>query len=428
MTIGTLNTKDKIIRARIQIQRQNPFFAYLSLYLKFHEAEKGELECDTMGVDAAGNLYYNKEFVDKLSDEELQGVLIHEICHLAFLHLSRCGERDHLGWNYAVDIAANNILTNNGYKLPTGGLIPYNNSIDLGMGIKIEDIQKKNAEQIYDELMKQVKKVQNKLGLGNISKKGFDVHLKGDTQSQGKDGKKGKGKLVNGMPLTDAERKEIEEQWKQRALDAATTARMRGSLPAGVDVLLGKLHENRVNWKTMLKQFIQSQIPYDYTYNHCSKKSIASGYYMPDLLKERIKILVAVDTSGSIGDKERVDFVSEIAGMAKAFKDKIEMIFLTHDTQVQNDIVMENGKIAKIQELKLNGGGGTSHEPVMEYITKKHRECKVAIFLTDGYSDLDGFDMNKYRFSKIFVISENGTTSQLKNKNCKTIELDKYKC
>lgn len=156
-----------------------------------------------------------------------------------------------------------------------------------------------------------------------------------------------------------------------------------------------------------------------------NKKSRCSGYFMPDYLRESIKVLVAVDTSGSIGDKERTDFISEIAGMAKAFRSQIEMIFLTHDTEVHDDIRMENGKIAKIQEMKFHGGGGTSHEPVMDYIEKKHRDTKLAVFLTDGYSDLNDFNMEKFRFNKIFVISEGGSDEQLKGKRCKTIKLEK---
>ena len=421
MTFGTLSAEDKMIRARIQIQRNNPFFAYLSLYLKFHEAKKGEMRCDTIGVDAQGNLYYYREFIDKLSDEELQGVMIHEILHLTFLHMTRRGTRDPDMWNIAVDIAVNNILQTNGHKLPEGGVIPHNNSIDLGHGIKVDDINKKNGEQIYDEIYKKAKKVAKKL-----QNQGFDVHLEGKAPGQGQGKKKGKGQGGR-MPLTEKEKREIEKDWQQKAVDAATTARMKGDLPAGMELLLGKLHENKVNWKTILKQQIQSQIPYDFSYASPSKKSISMGVYMPSYVKERIKILIAMDTSGSVGDKERIDFMSEIFGMAKGFKDRLEMVFLTHDTAVHNDYTIENGNVAKIKALKLNGGGGTSHEPVMEYIKEKHKDCKFAIFFSDGYSDLNDFDMNKYNFTKMFLISEGGSAEQLKGKAAKVIELNQYK-
>ena len=54
-----LTADDKLKRARIQIQRRNPFFAYLSLYLKFHEDSANS---ESIGVSPTGDIYYNKKF------------------------------------------------------------------------------------------------------------------------------------------------------------------------------------------------------------------------------------------------------------------------------------------------------------------------------------------------------------------------------
>jgi len=420
---GELSCEDRLKKAKIQVQIRNPFFAYLSMSIRFHEVDAKNLEHATMGIDARGNLYYCKEFVNTLRDDELVGVLLHETLHLAFLHLLRKGTRDKDMFNFATDIAVNNILVNNGYVLPKGGLIPYNNEIDLGSGCVLKDLDKKNAEQIYDEIEKKVKKISSKM---KALFKMLDEHMEGvegeDGEGKGKKGKKGMGKKIT---LTPIERLALEKEWMQKAQDAATLGKMKGNLPVGMELFLGKLHESKINWRAMLRQQIQSAIPYDQTYSRPNKKSICSGYFMPDYLRESVKVLVAVDTSGSIGEKERVDFISEICGMAKAFRTQIEMIFLTHDTEVHDDIFMENGKIAKIQELKFHGGGGTSHIQVADYIEKKHRDCKLAVFLTDGFSDLKELNFEKYRFNKIFVISEGGTDEQLKGKRCKVIKLEK---
>jgi predicted metal-dependent peptidase len=83
-------------------------------------------------------------------------------------------------------------------------------------------------------------------------------------------------------------------------------------------------------------------------------------------------------------------------------------------------LAVGNGNIAKIKQLKVKGGGGTSHKPVFEYIQKNISDCRVALFLTDGYSDLEGLDFHE-RFAKIFLISEGGTGDWAKNKPCKLI-------
>jgi len=55
----------KITRAKVQLQNEKPFFAYLVMNMKFIEKE----EVGTMGVDSKGNCYYCPKFVDSLSEE-----------------------------------------------------------------------------------------------------------------------------------------------------------------------------------------------------------------------------------------------------------------------------------------------------------------------------------------------------------------------
>jgi predicted metal-dependent peptidase len=264
---GELTSEEKLKKAKVQIQIRNPFFAYMSMCIRFHEVEAKDLEHASMGIDARGNLYYCKEFVDKLKDDELVGVLLHETLHLAFLHLLRRGTRDPLMFNFATDIAVNNILVNNGYSLPKGGLIPQYNEIDLGSGCVIKDLEKKNAEQIYDEIEKKVKKISQKM---KSLFKMLDEHMEGLEGDEGEgDGKKKKGKgsgLGKRVSLTPAERLALEKDWMQKAQDASSMAKMRGNLPAGMELQLGKLHEAKINWRNILRQQIQNAIPYDQTY------------------------------------------------------------------------------------------------------------------------------------------------------------------
>ena len=144
---------------------------------------------------------------------------------------------------------------------------------------------------------------------------------------------------------------------------------------------------------------------------------------MPDFDKERIEISIAIDTSGSIGQEELNDFISEICGIAKAYKDRIEMRLYFHDTEVQSDYKVENGSIEKIKQVKIKGGGGTAHDLVMERIAKDSKECKLAVFFTDGYSNLTEIDFGKYRYNKLFIINKDGNEEQLKGKNAQVIKL-----
>ena len=409
--ITKFTTKDKIIKARIKIQKESPFFAYMSLYLKFKEDNKLPHPC---GVDVNGNLYYQKDFIDKISDDELRGVIVHEILHLCYLHLTRRGTRDPTIWNVACDIVVNQTLQDNGYHLLNKEqyLVPSYGEIEVA-GIKIEDIKEKTAEIVYDELIK--KGLKKKLKKCNCGKDGGKCVVCG-------------GRLdghIEDKDKSPAKRKENEDRWTGKIEEAYVSAKMRGDVPAGIEKLLGKLHENKINWKTLLQRQIINNIPFDYTYAKPNKKSVSAGYYMPDYIKERIKVLVVIDTSGSIGKDELTDFLSEMVGMARAFQNRIEMVVLTHDTEVKDEQKVENGNIDNIMKLKIRGGGGTEHESTFEYIMEKIPDTKLAVFFTDGYSDLDSFDIDDYPFNKIFVIS-NGSPDQIDKNKAKVIEIEKW--
>ncbi len=409
-----METEDLIKRAKIQIQKKNSFFAYLSLYLKFKEKKKGEMEHDTMCVDSDGNCLYVGEFIEELTrgnnTKELEGVITHEILHIALLHLLRIGNRQMVAWNCATDLVINNLLRINGFSLPKGCLMPeYDNSFDIGGGKIITDIDKKTAEQIYDEFPTIKMKmdyyvVADGKGKGKQLGKSFDTH------------KYGKG-------LTPKEKKKAEAKWLDKVSEAINVSRMKGDLPSGLERLVGELHKEQIDWKALLQKYIINMLPYDYTYARPHKKSVSIGEYMPDVLKEKIDIAICIDVSGSIGKKELKDFLSEIIGMARAFQERINMRLITHENEVNNDWEIRNGNIEEIKKLEIKGGGGTSHIQPFNFIRDKIQDCKAVVFLTDGYSDLGEIDFHEYPFEKIFVINKGGDDSSVKDKNCKVINL-----
>ena len=76
-----------------------------------------------------------------------------------------------------------------------------------------------------------------------------------------------------------------------------------------------------------------------------------------------------------------------------------------------------------IKNLRLKGGGGTSHKSCFNHLRDNVRDCKLAIFLTDGYSDINEISFENYQYDKLFVITKNGSDDQLKGKRCQIIHL-----
>jgi len=387
---------EKLTRARIQIQNKNSFFAYLSLYLKFKE-DKTLPEYAGAGVDINGNFYFKSDFFEKLDDREIQGVVVHEILHLAFLHLTRLGCRDSQLWNVATDLAINTLIKQNGFYLPEGCITSnYHNEFE-GFGIKIKDVDTKSAEELYDEFKSKLdEKDKNKSDKnggqeGVNDYKGFDKHIFDS--------------------LSEKDRTEIQKEWSDRIREAYTISQMKGDTPLGISRLINDFHKEKINWRSVLNQFISRSLPYDYTYLRPNKKSVSIGEYMPSVLKEKIEVVLCLDLSGSIGKEEFSDFFSEILGIARAYQERIDMYVYTHDTNCYFSGLVRNGNIEKLKSLEFKGCGGTSFNCVIEKLKEDRRNPKCLIWFTDGY----GEEIKKTPFPILWVLNKGGSDEYIKS-------------
>jgi len=394
-------TKEKLKRNRILLVRKKLFFGYLALHLRLVERP----EVETAAVDFKGNMYYNPEFINKISDEELQFTIAHEVMHLALGHDFREGNRNTVVvtpsgkpvklWNIAADLVINTILADAGFKVPQNVLAHSEEERNQVRG--------KTTEQVYDELLKKMK--QNKQVIQVMATKLTDNHeFSNKMKGSGKGQSKGMGKSISASEL-----RKWQQKWKSKVAEAATRAKQQGQLPAGieriVDMILGP---SKLNWKQQLLKFIQEFIPHDYTYLKPSKQSLTTGIYLPSTRKEQLEVVVGVDTSGSISNQELKEFLREVIAIAKSY-DQVKMWVIPCDAEVQDVYPVQNGGIQQIAKIKMKGGGGTDFRPVFKYIDENIRNCKILIYLTDGYGDFPG---QPPRYHTIWVVSKDGLESE----------------
>ena len=385
---------DCLIRAKIKLYEEQPFFSYLINHMKLIEKpeeffkEGGrDKQPATMAVDAEGNCYYYAPFVLKMKEEEVKAVLAHEAMHCVLMHLNRFekGIVDKKDvsievysklniWNIATDLLINNMLLNNQFELPKDCIKPTGTNEFIINKKKITDIDKKTAESIYNELFEAADK---------IPFYAFDMHIfsgdngKSKGNGLGKDDKGNGQKEVKGMG---------EEDWKQVLTDAAYFAKSKGKLKGDLERLVDKILNKKLNWRQMLYRFITNEIQYDFTYARPSRRFISTGIYFPNTNKENIKILAAIDTSGSISKKELGLFLGEIYKVTSAHNN-IELEVIFHDTEISSKSRFNFSNLHKIKTLKPTGGGGTSHKEVFEYANKY--KPNILISFTDGMSDIN---------------------------------------
>jgi predicted metal-dependent peptidase len=149
--------------------------------------------------------------------------------------------------------------------------------------------------------------------------------------------------------------------------------------------MIKELTEPKMNWREILRQQIQSVIKNDYSFLRPNRKGWHMNAVLPGTqFQETIDICVSIDMSGSIGDDQAKDFLSEIKGIMEEYKDfKIKV--WCFDTKVYNEQDFDGYNMDEFDEYQPMGGGGTAFEANWDYMEKHDIQPKKFIMFTDGY-------------------------------------------
>lgn len=367
---------DKIIVARVGLLLRHPFFGNMATRLKIQD---GSDWCKTAATDGR-SIFFNREFFEPLSTKQIEFVIAHEILHNVFDHMGRREGRNPKIFNIAADYCVN-------------GQLIRDRIGDQITSIKIFHDQKYygwSAEQVYDDIYEKMDEdMLDQLG------KLLDEHI---------DWENGDG---DGRPTyTKEELKAIRDEIREATMQAAQAAGA-GNTPAGVARLIKDLTEPKMNWREMLRQQIQSIIRNDYTFMRPNRK----GWHMNAILPgtnfdETIDICVAIDMSGSIGDSQARDFLTEIKGIMDEYKD-FKLKLWCFDTRVYNEADFDGYNADEFLSYEVAGGGGTEFDANWEYMKEHDINPKKFIMFTDGYPWGSWGDENYC--DTLFIIHGNNT-------------------
>jgi predicted metal-dependent peptidase len=178
-----------------------------------------------------------------------------------------------------------------------------------------------------------------------------------------------------------------------------------GNVPGEIARMIKDLTEPKMNWRELLRQQIQSTIRSDYTFSRPSRKGQMSGAILPGMnVQDTIDICIAIDMSGSIGDIQGRDFLSEIKGIMDEFPD-YKITVWCFDTKVYNeeDFTADGGE--NLEEYELMGGGGTDFMCNWTYMRENDIQPKKFLMFTDGYA-WDSWGEDDY-CDTVFIIHSN---------------------
>ena len=341
-----MNSLQRVSKAKANLIINSPFFGSLAIQMRVHI--ENSARNPTMATDGE-HLYVNEEFLSKLVDVEVIGVLAHEVMHCALNHHTRKGNRNHQLWNIACDYAINNDLIKHGFTLPKGGLI---DPIYNGM----------SAEEIYDKILKDNPSI--KVNFWQNGQFG-DVWEPGD----------GSEKAI--------EKAKTEQAIKnQQAATFAANSSPGKELPDAIAKIL-KDAKPIVDWRPILARYITEAINRDYSWRSPNKMFLPYDIIMPSLIPDGInRIVFAIDVSGSIYSNMKLfgQFVAEAIDAASVVAiDKITVIQC--DSSIRSDEEFNDPE--ELKTITIQGGGGTAFSPVMNLVREKYSDAALVIYFTD---------------------------------------------
>ena len=377
----------------LQVRRECSFFGSLML---FAEIEKSKT-LPTAATDGR-KIFFNEEFLNSLPSQEQNALMLHEVLHMALLHVTRRQSRDPHIWNIAADIVVNDLIERNtSFPLPEGAITDNR-------------FQDKSVEYIYEALLKSKKKY--KLIISDILQ---------PSNANSDESKKDSNDAI--APLSQEQIDEIESFWKDKMeiLKNSSEHQLssgKGSLPAGIEQEISTILEPEVDWRHALWKYV-GKTPADF--DDLDRRFIYKGLYLESLLTEAVEVSVCIDTSGSVSDELLKQFAGELKGILRSYPNVKCSLFFA-DTHLAGPY-----EIDRIEQMpKAVGRGGTSFVPFFDYLKKNGEEKsllgnhKLSIYFTDGYGDFpkhepnnptmwlvckDGLETNGFPFGEVVRIS-----------------------
>ena len=355
----------RLLLSRLRLLTTNGFFGLLLMHARFGLDE----DCKTAYTDGRA-IRFSPQFMDTLSDRELDFVLMHEVMHIALRHCARGKNLQPYRFNIACDIVVNsNILLSANMDKASITLGKYGVSIHTAP----DGTEGYNytAEQVYEMLP----------SLPEPPKKGSKYAANWDNHDKWK-------------AHEDTEQEEYEaQQWDHLMQTACEVISIReasksfGGGPIMAQRLLNMRRQNQIDWRTVLQEFLQEEIN-DYSFSPPDRRFDDGDFFLPDFNeKEEIpgKVWFLIDTSGSISDKAINAAYAEICSAIEQFGGKLDGLLSFTESYVTDPIPFES--VHDLMAIKPIGGGGNDFSDIFRYMKNNMADelPGYVVIITDGY-------------------------------------------
>lgn len=358
----------RIENIKANIAMKYPFYGYLLMHVEVRAANCIKLETNMDAISV------NPKYAEKLSDEELEYLLIHSIMHISLLHPILAKGHIFELYNLAADITVNSLILESMQKstfLFEGNPVPSTINGRKGYLYTTEEIYEQLLN-MYNSISKLRQILEEEYGIG------IDCHNQWNK---------------NSMKVNDGLKK---REWHQKMQEAIKQGEKSSELPVwskckGIinTILSSENYKSHLDWKKILHEFIQvTNNNYDYSFAPPERRYSESDILLPDYNaafgSELNNIWFVVDVSGSMQGETIKMVYNEINGCINQIgnvKGKISFF----DEEITDAVPFESAK--DISNMNIHTGGSTNFDAIFKYLQEKmYRDLPTAIIImTDGY-------------------------------------------
>ncbi|MDP6870456.1 MAG: VWA-like domain-containing protein [Candidatus Poseidoniaceae archaeon] len=351
---------------RMMLLLGRPFLGILAMNLDLIPVV--DYRCQTASTDGK-RIFFNPKFIKGLDANERLTILAHEIWHCAMMHFTRQeGRMDkHRMWNYAIDHEVNALLKEDGFFIPDNCVI-------------YEEHLGKSAEQVFELLSK-----------GELPMCGqvMDDHLTDSMSDCNCDEEDGDGveiELKVDPDFNPTRSDKVWKEWRAKVMAAAQQCTHRGRDIGAFQTKINELYPSKIGWKEALRQFLTPMFGGSRKWLPPNRRFVHQGLYLPSRRSENImRIVVAIDTSGSTTGDIVCRFVSEVYGILNSFNN-YELTLIQCDLEINHCEKYTTEKPFNPDEFTLHGGGGTDFYPPFLWVKEElNNDVEVMIYMTDGH-------------------------------------------
>jgi len=355
-----MNVDKKISKAKAKLLVEYPLFGTIASKLKLVKND------DIQAFKSDGLiLEYNSDFFSTIESSKIEFALANGAMHASLAHEKRKNNRSAWLWQMATDFAINDMLIQNGMDCPHEA--HYRKRFS-GM----------YAEEIYAELKDDILRDELEYETDDRDDINSETSDKSNNNSEpiGVQESSLEDQVSEELSPQDLQSEQLFEEFAQSIINEELS---KNDAPLGLDRFFKLNYDGKIDWRDELRLALDRFHKDDYTLLPSSKKFLYLGLYLPSSISDRFKLVVAIDSSGSVDAELLSEFLSELNFLMNTIAN-YEIDLLVCDDKIRSHNVFYSGDIL---DVELQGGGATDFRAVFDFVDNELQDTKLLLYFTD---------------------------------------------